>query len=61
MEDMSAENSKTYDHDDKSIADPASQRSGRDDTSIVPDAAADPAEVERDRLDDGAEGSNAGG
>lgn len=33
------------------IPDPASQRSGAEDTSIVPDPTVDPAEVERERTD----------
>lgn len=39
------------------IADPASQHTDRADTSIVPDLTADPAEAERERLDDASDDS----
>ena len=39
-------------HDRKPIPDPAAQKTDRDDTSIVPDMEANPAEAEEHRLDD---------
>lgn len=39
--------------DQQPIADPAAQKTGRDDTSIVPDLDSDPVEAEQDRIPDG--------